>query len=71
MRRLVVNLDDELADLLAKFPNQNDVVRKALHLYLSDITTDTLQSIKTSYTIIVKAIKELDSKVDFIARKVQ
>ncbi len=68
MRRLVVTLDDELAPLLAKYPNQNEIVREALRLYIGDITTDTRQGIVTSYKIIAQMLKEIDSKVDYLAR---
>jgi hypothetical protein len=77
MRRLVINLDDELSNLLAKFPNQNEIVRQALRLYIGDITTDTLKGIRNSYRVFIKLLeksienqKETDSKIDYIARRI-
>lgn len=69
MRKLLVTLDDEIAPLLAKFPNQNEIVRQALRLYIGDITTDTRQGIVTSYKIIAKTLREIDSKLDYLDRK--
>lgn len=69
MRKLLVTLDDDIAPLLAKYPNQNEIVRQALRLYIGDITTDTRQGIVTSYKIIAKALREIDSKLDYLDRK--
>lgn len=50
MRRLVINLDDELDPWLAKHINQNETVRNALYLYKEDISTpDTIAGLKKSY----------------------
>lgn len=70
MRKLLVTLDDDLSPLLAKYPNQNEIVRKALRLYIGDITTDTVDGLRTSYKIIAKRLNEIDSKVDYIAGRV-
>lgn len=51
MRRLVINLDNELDPWLAKQTNQNDTVRKALYLYKDDISTpDTIAGLRKSYS---------------------
>lgn len=78
MRKLLVTLDDDLSNLLAKYPNQNEVVRKALYLYIGDITTDTVQGLRESYARISKQLtrlealtRETDSKVDYIAERVK
>ena len=52
MRRLVINLDDELDLWLSKQTNQNETVRKALELYKGDITTDTVQGLRESYKVL-------------------
>lgn len=71
MRKLLVTLDDELSKVLEGFPNQNEIVRKATRLYTSNITTDTVEGLRASYTIITKTLKELDAKIDYIASKLQ
>lgn len=71
MKKLLISFDDDTANLLSKQKNMSAFVRDAVKVYTSDISTDTLASIKTSYAAIGTAIKELDSKLDFIARKVQ
>lgn len=71
MRKLLVTLDDDLSNLLEKFPNQNEVARQALRLYIGDITTDTIDGIRKTYAMLLKLNREMDAKLDFIARKVQ
>lgn len=41
-----MTLDEEMDKELAKYPNQADVVRKALRLYHGDITTDSIKAIQ-------------------------
>lgn len=51
MRRLVINLDNELDPWLAKQVNQNETIRKALKLYKDDISTpDTVEGLRKSYS---------------------
>lgn len=69
VRKLLITLDDETDNLLQGEQNQNETVRKAVRLYKSDITTDTLEGIRLSYKIITKALKEIDSKIDYLAGK--
>lgn len=69
MRKLLITLDDELSPLLAKYPNQNEIVRQALRLYIGDITTDAVQGIVTSYKLIAKQLKEIEAKVDYLAKE--
>lgn len=69
MRKLLVTLDDELSPLLAKYPNQNEIVRESLRLYIGDITTDTREGLVASYKILIKLHKEIDAKLNYIARK--
>lgn len=71
MRKLLVSLDDDLANLLAKYPNQNETVRLALKLYISDIVPETLEGIRAAYGQLTKAIVEVDSKINYIASKIK
>jgi hypothetical protein len=71
MRSLLINLDDELSHLLSKEKNQNEIVRKALRLYYSDIDTSDRQHMKAAWTAIKKYLSEIDSKIDYIERKIR
>ena len=71
MRKLLVTLDDDLSNLLAKYPNQNEIVRESLRLYIGDITTDTRANLVAALKLIAKTTKEIESKVDYIAARVQ
>lgn len=54
MRRLVINLDDELDPWLARYVNQNEIVRNALYLYKDDISTpDTIAGLRKSYKALI------------------
>lgn len=61
MRRLVVNLDNTLDVWLSGQVNQNETVRKALYLYKGDITTDTIQGLRKSYSAIIDKLEEHDA----------
>lgn len=71
MRKLLVTLDDDISPLLAKYTNQNEIVRQALRLYIGDITPDTVDALRKSFEIIKFKLNELDQKIDYIAKIVQ
>jgi hypothetical protein len=59
MRRLVINLDEDLDLWLAKQVNQNETVRNALFLYKDDISTpDTIHGLRKSYKQLLDYQKE-------------
>lgn len=66
MRRLVVNLDDDLDLWLGKQVNQNETVRKALELYKGDITTDTIPGLRQSYAILRTMMEEKFEYYDMV-----
>jgi hypothetical protein len=57
MRKLLITLDDDLDPWLASKVNQNEVVRNALSIYKGDITTDTLEGMRHSYSSLKKSIE--------------
>lgn len=71
MKTLIIKLDDELAKELERFPNMSETTRQALRFYIEHISTDTLAGMRASYTMIVKLLKEVDAKIDYIAELVE
>ena len=71
MKLIHVKLDDDLADLLAKYPNQSEIVRQSLKLYIYGIHTGTLEGMRGTYTAIRNGLHELDSKLDYVASLTQ
>ena len=71
MKKLLIIFDDETANLLAKESNMSQVVRDATKLYIEHISTDTVEGLRASYKTIAKALQEMDSKIDYIAGKIQ
>lgn len=69
MRRLIVNLDEDLDLWLAKQTNQNDTVRKALKLYKGNITTDSAEGIYQSYIKLGKYMKTKFDNYDIVFAK--
>lgn len=76
MKKLLIVFDDETANLLQDYPNMSQVVRNATQLYIGHILPDTAEGLRASYKIVTKLLlelklqqKELDSKVDYIAGK--
>jgi Arc/MetJ-type ribon-helix-helix transcriptional regulator len=63
MKRMIITIDDETAKVLAKHPNQSEIVRQALKLYQEDITTDTLAGIKEAFRIMLKRIDKTDALI--------
>jgi len=70
MKKKLLTLDDETADLLAKYPNQSQVAREAIKLYLGYILPDNIDGMRAGYEKLFKQIKEIESKIDYLARKV-
>lgn len=68
MKKLLVVLDDETANLLAHEKNKSATVREAIKYIKLDITPETLEGIRLTYVTLTKAIKELDSKIDYLVR---
>lgn len=63
MRRLIINLDDELDLWLSEQVNQNETVRNALKLYKDDITTpDTIAGLRQSYA---KLTSYMETKFEY------
>lgn len=69
MKRVLISIDDEAAKELAKSKNQSETVRHALKVYQSGISTETFAGIAASYKLTEKRLKEIDSKLDYIASK--
>lgn len=67
MRKLLVTLDDEMDKVLASYPNQNDIVRKALRLYNGDITTESIKSIQLRLVKINQRLASIENAVTKIA----
>ena len=78
MRRIVINLDDDLDPWLAKQTNQNETVRNALKLYKHDISTpDTIAGLRKSYATLKvymedhferydESFKQLDKLISYL-----
>lgn len=69
MKAKLIELDEELAKKLEQFPNQSETMREALRLYIEHIDSDKLQGLQAAYKIITEKLKEMDSKLDYVARK--
>lgn len=78
MKRMLIVFDDKTADLLSQYPNKSKVVREATELYIAHILPDTMKGIRASYKVFIafleklsKEQQEMDSKLDYIAKRVQ
>lgn len=69
MKKLLIVFDDDTAHLLSEYPNKSEIVRKATKLYIGHILPDTAEGLRTSYKIIASYLKEIDSKLDFMDKK--
>lgn len=71
MKKLLVVLDDETSNLLADEKNKSALIREAIKYIKMDISPDTIDGLRRSYDQLARQIREMDSKLDFIARKLQ
>lgn len=78
MKKLLVVLDDETANLLNGKVNKSAFVREAVKYMSMDINTDKMDGLRLSFKAVGQQLRilegltrELDSKVDYLARKVQ
>lgn len=69
MKKLLVTLDDETANLLAHDKNKSATVREAIRYIKLDITPDTIEGLRKSYSQVARILKEMDSKLDYLAQK--
>lgn len=69
MKKLLIAFDDDTAHLLKQYPNMSEIVRTATQLYIGHILPDTVEGLRASYKIIGKQLKEIDSKINYLARK--
>lgn len=70
MKNKLVSLPDELAKELEAFPNQNEIIRESLRLYIQHIDSNKLQGLQAAYKIIKLKLDEMDSKLDYLAKKI-
>lgn len=71
MKLIHTKIDDDLANLLSKYPNQSEIVRQSLKLYIYGIHTDTLEGMRATYQAIRNLLLDIDKKADYIASKTQ
>jgi hypothetical protein len=62
MKQLLVLIPDEMSKVLNTYPNKSQVVREALDIYNEHISTDTIQGLRKSYTLLSN---KLDSKFEY------
>lgn len=68
MRRLIVTLDDDISKELAKYPNQSEIVRKALRLYQGDITTETIKVVLLRLAKLNQRMASIENAITKIAQ---
>mgnify|MGYP003457862797 CR=1 FL=1 len=71
MKKKIIVFDDESVKVLEKQINQSHYVREAVKYMSMDITPDTIDGLRKSYDQLVKKLIELESKIDYIAERIQ
>lgn len=71
MKKLLVVLDDETSKVLEREINKSRFVREAVKYVSMDITPDTIEGMRSSYLMVAKQLKEIDSKLDYIAGRIK
>lgn len=70
MRKLLITLDDDLDKVLAKYPNQSEIIRESLRAYIYDITTDTVQGIRKAMKIIINQQENIYEQLEKLNAKI-
>jgi len=75
MKRILITIDDETANLLAKSPNRSETVRQALKVYHEDISTDTLAGMRKAFMTMQQSQTELEEslgeRMDYLTEVVE
>jgi len=71
VKKKIIVFDDESTKVLERQVNQSAYVREAVKYMSQDISTDTLKGIRRSYQSLAKLTQEINSKVDYIAKKME
>ena len=64
MKQLHLLIDDDLAKVLAKYPNKSEIVRDALNMYNKSITTDTLAGMRQAFKAVLTETAETRQAVN-------
>lgn len=71
MNKVLITLDEETSKLLAGEKNKSKLVREAIKYIKLDISPDTVDGLRKSYTQLTRKLEDMDSKLDYIASKLQ
>lgn len=71
MIRMTFQIDDTISPLLQAEQNQSKLVRDLLRNHYSDIPTSVNDDIRRGTVAIYKLLKEMDSKIDYIASRLK
>jgi hypothetical protein len=69
MKKILITIDDETVTLLDSKVNKSEYVRQALKVYNEDISTETILTLKKQNKFLWDKLKDMDSKIDYIASK--
>lgn len=70
MRQIHLEVTEEQFKVLARYPNKSEAIRQAIDLYNECTTTDVVRGLQVGYKNIAFFLKELNSKVDYLAKQV-
>jgi hypothetical protein len=68
VKKKIIIFDDESCKVLEAQKNQSEYVRQAVKYMSMDITPDTIEGLRLSYSQIARMLKDIDSKLDYLAR---
>lgn len=71
MKRMLITLDEETANLLDKKVNKSQAVRDALRVYNEDISTDTLEGMRQAFRITHKKLEELETQIVYLSELIE
>lgn len=70
MKKKIVVLSDKVAKELGTYPNQSEIVRKALDVYMSNISPEMLNGMRMTFKKIESRLGSIEDAVEVIAASV-
>lgn len=71
MKKFLLTLDEDSANLLKRQPNKSAYIRQALKIYNEDISTDTIAGLREAYKQIIVSLDDINKKLDYLDRKIK
>ena len=68
MKKKIITLDNTLAKELESYPNQSEIVREALRVYMEYISPEVIVNLRKTFKIIDGRLANIEQSIETIAK---